>query len=153
MQRLRTNGFTLIEIMLGASILAVVIVALMGAFISQAYLNTNARNLTAAMNNAMRVMEQIRLQNTLDRQPCKAAGVPTVVPVDSNGTALAATWNEWLQGLGGARASAFPSQIAISLSSSPSPAKMKMAAQSPETTVGMPVAARLRRSGQVSGPI
>lgn len=92
------NGFTLIEMMMGTSILVIVIVALVGGFLGQSFLNANARNLTAAMNDATRVMEQIRLQNSMDREPCKSnGGFPTVVPVDAAGNQIAATWDQWLQ--------------------------------------------------------
>ena len=49
-------GFTLVELMLGAAVLTVVAVALLGSYFGQSFLNANARNLTAAMNDATRVM-------------------------------------------------------------------------------------------------
>ena len=91
------RGFTLIELMLGASILAIAIVALMGAFFGQSYLNENARNMTSAMNDATRIMEQIRQQNTNDREPCKTQKLPTALAVDATGTRVAVNWNSWLE--------------------------------------------------------
>ena len=88
----RTNGFTLVELMLGASILSIVFVALMGAAIGQSFLNTNARYLTAAMNDATRVMEQIRLQNTNGQGTCvQPTPIPSAKPPGSYNS-----WNEWL---------------------------------------------------------
>ena len=81
---------------MGVAIISIVAVALIGAFIGQSFLNTNARNLTAAMNDATRVMEQIRQQNSSDREPCKTQKIPTAVPVNATGTALAQSWNNWL---------------------------------------------------------
>ena len=87
----RTAGFTLIEMMMGASIIAVVVVALMGAFLGQSYLNAHARNLTAAMNDATRVMEEIRRQNT--GASC-AGGIPSARPPQT--PAAYTSWNLWL---------------------------------------------------------
>ena len=81
-----SGGFTLIELMMGASIMTIVIVALMGAFFGQSFLNTNARNLTVAMTDATRVMEQIRRQNI----GC-ATATPSIVPPGSF-----TSWNQWL---------------------------------------------------------
>ena len=81
---------------MGTSILVIVVVALVGGLVGQSFLNTNARNLTAAMNDATRVMEQIRQQNSLDREPCKSNGIPTLVPVDASGNPVATSWNAWL---------------------------------------------------------
>ena len=99
------RGFTLIEIMLGASIIAIITVALMGGYLGQSYLNENARNLMAAMNDATRVMEEIRNQNT-------AANCASHVPADRPsvrpppltggllcpppGGAQCESWNDWL---------------------------------------------------------
>lgn len=78
------SGFTLVEIMLGASIMSVAIVALMGAFFGQAYLNAHARNLGAAMNDATRVLELIRAQN-----------VGTGCTLPSARPPAGESWNAW----------------------------------------------------------
>lgn len=85
--RAAVRGFTLVEMMMGTAVMVIVLVALMGAFVGQSFLTSSARNLTAAMNDATRVMEEIRRLNT---QP-NCAGLPTVVP-----EAPYATWNDWL---------------------------------------------------------
>ncbi|PIQ83738.1 MAG: hypothetical protein COV75_05875 [Candidatus Omnitrophica bacterium CG11_big_fil_rev_8_21_14_0_20_63_9] len=82
------GGFTLIEMMLGAAILSIVAVALLGSFFGQTFLNQNARNLTAAMTDATRIMEQIRQQNTT--AAC-VGGIPSARP-----PAGFASWNAWL---------------------------------------------------------
>ncbi len=93
MRRAR-QGFTLIEMMLGVSIVLIVMVALMGGIFGQSFLNMNARNLLAAMNDATRVMEQIRQQNMGTN--CSNA-VPSIVPPLNAGTGQPyATWNAWL---------------------------------------------------------
>lgn len=88
MRNLAHSGFTLLETMMGASILALVIVSLAGAFVGQSYLNANARNLTAAMNDATQIMEQIRQQNM--GASC-TANSPSVAPPGG-----AASWNAWM---------------------------------------------------------
>lgn len=85
------SGFTLIEILMGASILAVVLVALGGALTGQSFLNDNARSLGLAMNDATRVMEEIRRQNA-SAVAC-AAGIPTAAPFGGTFN----SWNAWLQ--------------------------------------------------------
>ena len=84
------HGFTLIEVMLGASIIAVVAVALIGGFLGESYLNMNARNMMAAMNDATRVMEQMRVQNI-------GCQIPSAVPPrDPLTNQPYFTWNAWL---------------------------------------------------------
>lgn len=78
------SGFTLVELMLGASIMSVAIVALMGAFFGQSYLNAHARNLGAAMNDATRVLELIRAQNVGTGCTLPSARPPT-----------GESWNAW----------------------------------------------------------
>jgi len=85
-------------------------VALIGGFLGESYLNLNARNMMAGMNDATRVMEEIRRQNT--RNPdgsypvgslcATAANVPSARPpplpsgfCPSSGTAQCESWNEW----------------------------------------------------------
>ena len=77
-------GFTLIEIMLGTSILVIVLVAMLGSFFGQSTLNQNSRNIMAAMNDATRVMEEIRRQNI-------GCTIPSVLP-PANYT----RWDDWL---------------------------------------------------------
>jgi prepilin-type N-terminal cleavage/methylation domain-containing protein len=87
----RRRGFTLIEMMLGTTVMVIVLVALMGAFVGQSFLTNSARNLTAAMNDATRVMEEIRRLNTTPN----CAGLPTALPPDPY-----RTWNAWLNAEG-----------------------------------------------------
>ena len=54
----------MVELIIGASILAIAITSLLGAFLGQLALNQHSRNLSWATNDAGRVMEQIRQQNT-----------------------------------------------------------------------------------------
>lgn len=86
------SGFTLIEMLMGLSIMTVVFVALIGAFLGQSFLNANARYLTAAMNDATRVMEQIRQQNTGSQGTC--AQNPPFPSAQPPGTFP--DWNTWL---------------------------------------------------------
>ncbi len=88
----KKRGFTLIEVMMGASIMAIVSAALVGAFVGQAALNLTARNLTAAMTDATRVLEEIRKQN--GSVVC-TQGIPSIKP-PSNRT----SWDEWLTAIG-----------------------------------------------------
>ena len=82
------EGFTLIEMMMGASIMAVVGAALVGALLGQSSLNATARNLTAAMSDATRIMEEIRQQNT--GVNC-TGGVPSAAA-----PAPRTSWDDWL---------------------------------------------------------
>src|SRR3989338_4266084 len=89
--RFRAGGFTLVEVLLGGFILVVAMVALLGAFFGQQMLNANARNLTSAMTDATRVMEQIRQQNTGSVATCgQASPFPNALP--PSGT----SWDAWL---------------------------------------------------------
>lgn len=84
-------GFTLIEIMLGASILVISLTAFLGVFFGQSYLAAMARNLTAAMNDASRVMEQIRLRNVNSQNTCgQTPPIPSAIPPSST------SWDAWL---------------------------------------------------------
>jgi prepilin-type N-terminal cleavage/methylation domain-containing protein len=85
--RRRFRGFTLVEIMLGAAIISIALVALLGAFFGQAYLNEHARHLTAAMNDATRIMELIRQQN--EGTSCTT---PSARPPSGE------SWDTWLNG-------------------------------------------------------
>ena len=88
MSHVATGGFTLIEIMLGTSVMVIVLVALLGSFFGQSTLNQNSRNMLAAMNDATRIMEQIRQQNV----GCSA---PSARPPSQE------NWNGWLLSQGG----------------------------------------------------
>lgn len=99
-------GFTLIEIMLGTSIMVIVLVAMLGSFFGQSTLNQNSRNMMAAMNDATRVMEQIRQQNVASVVGSTCAQ-PTPFPsarpgVFKNGAIVGwmESWNEWLDASG-----------------------------------------------------
>jgi len=81
-------GFTLIEVLLAGMVLVIAIGAILGAYVSQVTLNEHARNLSLAMNDATRVMEQIRQQNS----PCVGA-LPTAD--------MAGGWDAWLEANGG----------------------------------------------------
>ncbi len=100
-RRLR-KGFTLIELMIGAAVLAIAIVALMGAFLGQITLNEHARNLTLAINDANRVMERLRQQNS--GSGCGTPSIATPNECDpgsssactDSGNATPSPWNQWL---------------------------------------------------------
>ena len=79
-------GFTLVEVVLGGMALSVAIAAILGAYVGQLTLNEHARNLSLAIQDANRVIEQIRQQNS----PC-AGSAPSAVPPGGF-----ATWNAWL---------------------------------------------------------
>ena len=88
------GGFTLIETMVGASIVGIVLVAMVGSQYSQSQLNAHARNLTAAMNDASRVLEQIRVQN-LSGQPGSTCDNDPPLP-SAGPPAPHTSWNAWL---------------------------------------------------------
>lgn len=56
----KNYGFTLTEVLIAAAVLAVALVGLLGAFISNFRLIESARNLTTAINHGRSVMEEIR---------------------------------------------------------------------------------------------
>lgn len=87
-----SRSFTLMEIIIGAAVLTIAIVALLGAFLGQITLNEHARNLTLGMNDANRVMEQMRQQNTGASCSTPAVQAPG-----------GATWDAWLAGAGGGK--------------------------------------------------
>ena len=98
------SGFTLVEVVLGAVTLALVASAILGAYVSQVTLNEHARNLAVAVQDANRVIEQIRRENTRDpdaSEPLDPEGdgfsCPEVV------AAGATSWNAWMNA-GGAGA-------------------------------------------------
>lgn len=107
------RGFTLVELLIGAAILVTAIVALLGAFLGQVTLNEHARNLTWAVNDANRVMEQVRQQNS-----GSGCTTPTAVPPSSAGcpgppAGTCLRWDQWLAsttpGTGGGGKSVQPS--------------------------------------------
>ena len=85
-------GFTLIEMMMGAAIMAIVSAALIGAYIGQSSLNLTARNVNAAMRDATRVMEEIRNQNSANN--C-TSNIPSIKP-----PGIYTSWDAWLVGKG-----------------------------------------------------
>ena len=88
-----SSGFTLIEVVLGAMTLAVAIAAILGAYLGQLTLNEHARNISLAVHDANRVIEQMRQENT----PCTVFTSPLrpeIVPA-------VASWNAWMDGAGG----------------------------------------------------
>lgn len=94
-KRHRWGGFTLIEVMMAAAVLAVVLVALTGSLTGQEYMKLHARNLTLAMNDATRVMEEIRRRNTGSTGTC-ADGVPSVRPPAHPWGGYYGNWDAWL---------------------------------------------------------
>ena len=75
---------TLVELLLAVVLLAVAITALLEAFLGQIALNEQARNLSWAMNDASRVMERMRQQNSGCTPP------PSVV------SPVGTSWDAWL---------------------------------------------------------
>ena len=67
-------------------VLAVAAAAILGAYVGQMTLNEHARNLSLAIHDANRVMEQIRQQNA------SCVGNPSVIPPGGAGT----SWNTWM---------------------------------------------------------
>lgn len=88
MKRLKSEGFTLAEIVLGAMVLAVAAAAILGAYVGQVTLNEHARNLSLAIQDANRIIERIREGNA----SCGA----NPVRVDALSLTGFATWNAWL---------------------------------------------------------
>lgn len=89
----RSNGFTLAEVVLGGTVLAVAIAAILGAYVGQVTLNEHARNLSLAIQDANRVIEQIRQ----DTASCTAPDVNAPLlagVVDGN------DWNGWMNAVG-----------------------------------------------------
>jgi type II secretory pathway pseudopilin PulG len=88
---------TLVEVVLGAVMLAVVAAAILGAYLSQLALNEHSRNVTLAAQDAIRVVERIREQNTGTAgagNTCGAGFPNAISPVAPN-------WDAWLAGAGG----------------------------------------------------
>lgn len=98
--RLR-HGFTLIEVVLGVLTLLVAATAILGAYMGQLTLNEHARNLSLAVHDANRVIEQIR-RNTA------ACGPPGTLP----SVAVVNGWDAWLAANGG-KSLPGPEQIVV----------------------------------------
>ena len=101
----RATGFSLIELIIGAAMLSIAVVALLGAFLGQATLNEHARNMTLAINDATRVLERLRELNSGG-----ACGNPTVVPPADCGGACT-SWNAWLNSATGGGKSVQPDPV------------------------------------------
>ena len=80
------RGFTLVELLIGAVILMIGIVAMLSVLVSQSTLNEHARNVTWALNDANRVMERLRQQNSGSGCTTPSAAAPTGF----------ASWDVWL---------------------------------------------------------
>ena len=85
-------GLTLVEVMVAAVLLVVAITTLLGALMGQISGNEFSRGLAWATNDASRVLEQIRRQNTGG-----TCTTPDVTP-----PAGFATWDAWLADPGAA---------------------------------------------------
>lgn len=59
----KISGFTLLELMIGVTVLIIALVGLIAAYTGCFSLNESARNLTIAINDAQCVMEEIRAMN------------------------------------------------------------------------------------------
>ncbi len=85
------KGFTLIEVVLVALTLAIAMSAISGASVSQLTLNEHAANLTLAVNDASRIIEQLRQVN---------AGAACATP-QATAPIGYASWDAWLGASGG----------------------------------------------------
>ena len=83
---IRQGGLTLIELMIGAAILVIAMVSLLGAFMAQMTFNEHSRNHALATNDATRVMEQLRRQNSGASCTSPSAAAPGGF----------ASWDAWL---------------------------------------------------------
>src|SRR3989338_7428856 len=82
----------------GGGGLTVAIAAILGAYIGQLTLNEHARNLSVAIQDANRIIEEIRQQNT----PCAGGtSAPTALPPAPY--TLVTEWDAWLQAAGGGK--------------------------------------------------
>lgn len=72
------SGFTLMELMIAAVILAVALAGLLGAFIANFNLIESGKNLTAAISHARIVMEEVRDYN-----------IPSLITAEE--------WTDWAQ--------------------------------------------------------
>ena len=91
------EGFTLAEVVLGGMVLAIAVAAILGAYVGQVTLNEHARNLSLAIQDANRVIEQVRQLNTNCAAPHSPPNLPTVIPTDATGTPQpTSSWNAWM---------------------------------------------------------
>ena len=63
-RRRGSGGLTLVELMIAIAFLVIALTGLLSAFLSLSALNEYSRNVTWAVNDATRVLEQMRQQNT-----------------------------------------------------------------------------------------
>jgi type II secretory pathway pseudopilin PulG len=77
---------TLVELLIGAAILAIAITAILGAYFMHVTLIEHARNTAWAANDASRVMERLRQQNTGG-----TCAIPSTAPPGGF-----ASWDAWL---------------------------------------------------------
>lgn len=113
---------TLVEFLIGAVVLVVAIVSLLGLSVGQAGLNEHARNLSWAISDASRVMEELRRLNS-------GAGCAAPTAGGAN-----PAWDEWLRVTGGGKsleASGLPVRsrevVAVSSTGGPDPLQMTVA--------------------------
>ncbi len=93
-RRSSASGFTLAEVILGGVVLAIAAAAILGAYVGQVTLNEHARNLSLAVNDATRVVEQMRQQTS-------TCTTPNVSHTLAN--AGATSWDNWLEAFGGGK--------------------------------------------------
>lgn len=92
---------TLVEVMIAAAVLMIVITGLVGSFVALGSLRESAKNLTLAVNDAAKVMEEIHsttfsnLRNSASVSYCDAHGGTweTKVNVTSPGSYLSIDWD------------------------------------------------------------
>ena len=80
------RGLTLVEMLIAAAILAVAITAILGAYFMQVALTEHSRNMAWGANDASRVMERLRQQNTGGACTTPSAAAPGGF----------ASWDVWL---------------------------------------------------------
>ena len=92
-RRSGSDGFTLVELMIAIAFLVVALAGLLSAFLSLSALNEYSRNVTWATNDATRVLEQMRQQNTGGSCFTPSAAAPSG----------SATWDAWLTNVAGGK--------------------------------------------------
>ncbi len=91
------KGFTLIELLLVVAILVITLAAILASIMGQLALSEHARNMSLALNDANRIVEQIRENN-------KGCTTPSNVPPGAGIT----SWDAWLVGAGGGKSLPVP---------------------------------------------
>lgn len=86
----RAAGFTLIEMVLAALTLLIAFGAILGAYFGQLTLNEHARNLSLAVHDANRVIEQMRRNNVA------CGSLPTARAFAGNPSVFFNNWDAWL---------------------------------------------------------